>query len=121
MQEGSAAEVCHPQRSEVYPSLGRGAQNKDQEVLLMGRQKAPGQVLLPTVTRQQIKFLFQAYSLRSDYDVLLDAASDYETNIQYIDRIMEDPVDFIETFPANYDGSPNITMDQVWTKKTKTS
>ena len=26
---------------------------------------------------------------RSDYDVLLDAASDYETNIQYIDRIME--------------------------------
>merc|ERR1712210_165780 len=47
-----------------------------------------------------------------DYDVLLDAPSDYETNIQYIDRIMEDPVDFIETFPANYDGSPNITMDQ---------
>jgi len=25
---------------------------------------------------------------------------------------MEDPVDFIETFPANYDGSPNVTMDQ---------
>ena len=56
---------------------------------------------------------------RSDYDVLLDAASDYETNIQYIDRIMEDPVDFIETFPANYDGSPNITMDQVWTNRIK--
>ena len=53
MQEGSAAEVCHPQRSEVYPSLGRGAQNKDQEVMLMGRQKAPGQVLLPTVKRQK--------------------------------------------------------------------
>jgi len=58
--------------------------------------------------KHQDKFCYR----RSDYDVLLDAASDYETNIQYIDRIMEDPVDFIETFPANYDGSPNITMDQ---------
>ena len=69
------------------------------------------------MTRQKVKiYSKRIYSLRSDYDVLLDAASDYETNIQYIDRIMEDPVDFIETFPANYDGSPNITMDQVSTK-----
>ena len=59
MQEGSAAEVCHPQRSEVYPSLGRGAQNKDQEVMLMGCQKAPGQVLLPTVKRQKLSFYSQ--------------------------------------------------------------
>ena len=54
VQEGSTTEVCHPQRPEVHPSLGWGAQNQDQEVMLMGSQKAPGQVLLPTVTGQQI-------------------------------------------------------------------
>ena len=31
--------------------------------------------------------------------------------------IIEDPVDFIETFPANYDGSPNVTMDQVYYRR----
>ena len=56
VQEGSPAEVCHPQRSEVHPSVGGGAQDKDQEVVHVGSQKAPGQVLLPTVKRQKLSF-----------------------------------------------------------------
>ena len=55
VQEGSPAEVCHPQRSEVHPSVGGGAQDKDQEVVHVGSQKAPGQVLLPTVTRPKLR------------------------------------------------------------------
>ena len=53
VQEGSTTEVCHPQRPEMHSSLGGSAQNKEQEVMLMGSQKAPGQVLLPTVTKDQ--------------------------------------------------------------------
>jgi len=40
----------------------------------------------------------------------LTDGSEYSTTLQYEDEFLETPIDFVETFPAHYDGSPNITI-----------
>ena len=47
---------------------------------------------------------------RSDTDVFLDEASEYDHSGEYLDGYMETPVDYVETFPDNFKGSPNLTV-----------
>jgi len=47
---------------------------------------------------------------RSDSDVFLTDGSEYSQTLQYEDEFLETPIDFVETFPVHYDGSPNITI-----------
>ena len=65
-----------------------------------------------TVTDDDDSDGYENYDLDSDDD-FRDGHGGLQTLLT-LTMIIEDPVDFIETFPANYDGSPNVTMDQVY-------
>ena len=58
---------------------------------------------------------YENHDLESDDDFLDDHCG--LKTLLTLTMIIEDPVDFIETFPANYDGSPNVTMDQVYYRR----
>ena len=47
---------------------------------------------------------------RSDDDVFLDESSDYSHSGEYLDGYMETPIDYVEVFPDNFHGSPNLTV-----------
>jgi hypothetical protein len=47
---------------------------------------------------------------RSDDDVLLDAGTEYRTDVEYLGAELLDQIDFLNVFPADYRGSPNETL-----------
>ena len=49
---------------------------------------------------------------RSDYDIFLDDGSEYSSDIEYIGKEMDDEIDYLEVFPADYAGSPNETKSK---------
>ena len=68
-----------------------------------------------TVTDDDDDDGYENYDLDSDDDFRDDHGG--LQRLLILTMIIEDPVDFIETFPANYDGSPNVTMDQVYYRR----
>ena len=49
-------------------------------------------------------------SRSSDYDIVLDAGSDYSPDVEYLGAELQDRIDFLGVFPVNYKGSPNETL-----------
>ena len=46
---------------------------------------------------------------RSDTDVFLDAGSDYSEKLEYLGKEIDDEIDYLNVFPANFQGNPNDT------------
>ena len=49
---------------------------------------------------------------RSDTDVFLSEGTDFNPSVDYEDTIINDRIDYVETFPGTYDGTPNMTVTQ---------
>ena len=58
---------------------------------------------------RRIKIVFLTCR-RSDTDVFLGEASEYDHSGEYLDGYMETPIDYVEVFPENFHGSPNLTV-----------
>lgn len=49
---------------------------------------------------------------RSDTDIFLTDGSDYSPSVEYEDTFIDTRIDYVETFPDTYDGTPNMTVTQ---------
>jgi len=47
---------------------------------------------------------------RSDTDVFLTDGTDFNPSVEYDDTIIDARIDYVETFPGSYEGTPNMTV-----------
>lgn len=49
---------------------------------------------------------------RSDSDIFLTDGSEYSPTVEYDESFIDTRIDFVETFPNDYNGTPNMTITQ---------